>query len=387
MSTRQEALQTLVQFLPSASHAYAAKRNFDVENPCVSRLSRFLKCRLISEEEVIRQVLSHFPLKEAEKFIQEVVWRTYWKGWLERHPQLWFSYCSRVQQLKSGCSDFLDFQKAVVGETGIECFDHWVQELKKTGYLHNHSRMWFASIWIFTLKLPWELGADFFLQHLLDADAAANTLSWRWVAGLQTSGKRYLASAENIQKFTQGRFFPQGQLATEAAPIEETLSFASGGLPLIDHQISEDLAQRDGTLLIHSEDLTLDLQWASKKAPRKVVLFWDSFLSRTGLVESFYSKAFKETSDRMQKKWGLNGVFVKTKADLLASLDRNSPIVLRQPSVGWLRDELETVLRADFGQVVSLRHPFDAAVFPFATKGFFPFKERVFEWIPRYFNS
>ena len=43
--------------------------------------------------------------------------------------------------------------------------------------------MWFASIWIFTLKLPWQKGAEFFLRELYDGDAASNTLSWRWVAG------------------------------------------------------------------------------------------------------------------------------------------------------------------------------------------------------------
>jgi deoxyribodipyrimidine photo-lyase len=58
--------------------------------------------------------------------------------------------------------------------------------------------MWFASIWIFTLRLPWPLGAAFFQAHLQDHDAASNTLSWRWVAGIQTPGKHYLARAENI---------------------------------------------------------------------------------------------------------------------------------------------------------------------------------------------
>jgi deoxyribodipyrimidine photo-lyase len=77
-------------------------------------------------------------------------------------------------------------------------FDDWAQELVATGYLHNHARMWFASIWIFTLRLPWELGADFFLRHLIDGDPASNTLSWRWVGGLHTPGKTYLATADNI---------------------------------------------------------------------------------------------------------------------------------------------------------------------------------------------
>ena len=93
-----------------------------------------------------------------------------------------------------------------MGATAIEPFNDWVRELKETGYLHNHARMWFASIWIHTLELPWYLGADFFLKHLLDGDEAVNTLSWRWVAGLHTKGKTYLARASNIEKYTNGRY-------------------------------------------------------------------------------------------------------------------------------------------------------------------------------------
>ena len=66
--------------------------------------------------------------------------------------------------------------------------------------------MWFASIWIFTLKLPWQLGAKFFLENLKDGDASSNTLSWKWVAGLQTKGKNYLANSRNIEKFTNNRY-------------------------------------------------------------------------------------------------------------------------------------------------------------------------------------
>ncbi len=66
--------------------------------------------------------------------------------------------------------------------------------------------MWFASIWIFTLGLPWQLGARFFMHHLFDGDAASNTLGWRWVAGVQTAGKHYLAHSSNISRYTDGRF-------------------------------------------------------------------------------------------------------------------------------------------------------------------------------------
>ena len=116
-------------------------------------------------------------------------------------PEVWTDFIGLPTNDNSS-----DLQAALKGNTGIKCFDSWVRELRETNYLHNHARMWFASIWIFTLELPWQLGARFFLEHLADGDAASNTLSWRWVAGLQTKGKRYEASSYNIETYTKGRF-------------------------------------------------------------------------------------------------------------------------------------------------------------------------------------
>ena len=102
----------------------------------------------------------------------------------------------------------------IEARSGIPAMDAWTSELIETGYLHNHARMWYASIWIHTLKLPWTLGAEFFLRNLLDGDVASNTLSWRWVAGLHTVGKFYLAQKSNICKFTAGRLEVNIPLAT-----------------------------------------------------------------------------------------------------------------------------------------------------------------------------
>jgi len=166
----------------------------------VSKLSPFLKRRFISEEEVLRIVLKNNEMKNIQKFIDEVFWRTYWRGWLETHPWVYSDY-------KSNKEDVI-----IPHKTGIECFDHWVEELIDTGYLHNHSRMWFASIWIFTLGFSWQSGAKFFEDNLLDFCPASNTLSWRWVAGIQTIGKPYIARAENVKEFTKDRFYPKNQL-------------------------------------------------------------------------------------------------------------------------------------------------------------------------------
>ena len=113
---------------------------------------------------------------------------------------------NELKKIREEFKDNADYKKAIEGNTNIECFNEWVNELKENNYLHNHARMWFASIWVFTLELPWQLGAEFFMKHLYDGDAAANTLGWRWVAGIQTQGKNYLASEWNIKKFTNNRF-------------------------------------------------------------------------------------------------------------------------------------------------------------------------------------
>ena len=221
--TREEALRRLSAFVPKAGRDYASKRNYDLPgHPHVSVLSPYIRHRLVTEEEVLRAILGRHSLAAAEKSVQEVLWRTYWKGWLELRPTVWADYRRSLKaaldrvQTEGGLRR--DWEAACKGETGLDAFDHWARELTTTGYMHNHARMWFASIWIFTLRLPWELGADFFLRHLLDGDPASNTLSWRWVAGLQTPGKHYLARPDNIATYTEGRFRPTG-LDVTAAPL------------------------------------------------------------------------------------------------------------------------------------------------------------------------
>jgi len=222
--SRAGGFALLEDFLPKVRD-YAARRNFDSdEHPTVSGLSPYLRHRLLIESEVIGRVLEHAPLAEVEKFVEEVCWRTYWKGWLETHPSVWSDFvAARVRdrhRLNSEKRALLDHIRRA--HTGIACFDHWTRQLLDTGYLHNHARMWFASIWIFTFELPWSLGADFFLRHLIDGDPASNTLSWRWVAGLHTPGKYYVARARNIARYTNGRFDPEGVLNEDPVPLAES---------------------------------------------------------------------------------------------------------------------------------------------------------------------
>ena len=208
-ASRAKALNQLDNFVENNLAEYSRLRNFDFgpeKRSNISCLSPYITHGIINEKEVIQKSLNKFSFSKNEKFIQEVLWRTYWKGWLELRPNVWTDYLVELNQIKNEFQNNEDYLSAIDGKTNIGCFNEWVRELKENNYLHNHTRMWFASIWIFTLELPWQLGAEFFMQHLYDGDAASNTLGWRWVAGVQTQGKHYLASEWNIKKFTNNRF-------------------------------------------------------------------------------------------------------------------------------------------------------------------------------------
>ena len=129
---------------------------------------------------MLEAVLGAQSAASAEKFMQEVFWRGYFKGWLEHRPEVWQRYRRRVTdllgQLETDAALHARYEEAVGGRTGIACFDTWVQELVETNYLHNHARMWFTSIWIFTLRLPWELGADFFLGESISSSISRTTM-------------------------------------------------------------------------------------------------------------------------------------------------------------------------------------------------------------------
>ena len=208
-ASRAKALDKLNYFVENNLSEYSKLRNFDYgpdNRSNISCLSPYITHGIINEKEVIKKSLDKFSFAKNEKFIQEVLWRTYWKGWLELRPSVWTDFLIELKKIKGDFQNNQNYKTAIEGKTNVECFNYWVNELKENNYLHNHTRMWFASIWIFTLNLPWQLGAEFFMQHLYDGDAASNTLGWRWVAGVQTQGKHYLASEWNIKKFTNNRF-------------------------------------------------------------------------------------------------------------------------------------------------------------------------------------
>ena len=385
--SREEALVLLAAFLPKAGTSYTRNRNFDLgagQHKHVSQLSAYIKRRIITEEDVLKKVLSAHSLNEAGKFIDEIFWRTYFKGWLESRPHIWMQYCADVHHLthelqtQSGLRD--RWAAACLGETGIDCFDAWAKELAETGYLHNHARMWFASIWVYTLQLPWQLGADFFLRHLLDGDAASNTLSWRWVVGLHSVGKTYLARAENIQRFTNGRFAPKG-LAQVAPPLNDT---ASTMAPKIIDPPNPYLEGRKTGLLLHSDDL--NIAHLNQYSDCIASATYRPVDAGTMLVSSPKLLKFNNAAlDAATKRWKpnlLNCCDVTTPEGILSWALENKleQIVTPYAAVGNTSQMLEKCkhLLSNHGvQLTQVMREYDIISWPYATKGFFKFREKI----------
>lgn len=349
-------------FLPRVD-AYAAERNFDRgpgRHDAVSQLSPVISTRLIDEETVVRTTLAHHSWAASEKFIQEVCWRTYWKGWLEMRPAVWNDFAGDLEALER-LRILPVHTEAIEGRTGIECFDAWVEELLSTGYLHNHARMWFASIWIFTLRLPWQWGAAFFLRHLLDGDAASNTLSWRWVAGLQTAGKCYAARASNIAKFTGGRFSETPGLANDPSPVEDLRQYERQPLEM-PPTVSAD--GRAG-LLLTTEDVTHDD--ALSFEPAAVAGWWHPSGWRSDTVEHFRRDALHSRTDRLLSNNEMLREWMREER-----LDR---VIVPWAAVGPERDCLLPQLEG-VPVTWSLRD-WDRMLWPYAERGYFHFKKRI----------
>jgi len=385
--TRHDALARLTEFLPLAGRAYAARRNHDGGpdgRATTSLLSPAIRRRLVSEAEVAAAAVAAHGFSGAEKFVQEVCWRTYWVGWLQQRPEIWTRWQADVVRMEAMLADDGKWQRryhqAMAGQTGIDCFDAWVAELVETGWLHNHVRMSFASIWCFTLRLPWQLGAAFFYKHLLDACPASNTLGWRWVVGLQTQGKTYLARADLIRDLSGGRFRVEAPLAREATPWPADLIPAPiPPAPVV----RADPGLRTG-LFITSEDTSLE----TLPLPVTPVA-----LAATSGIGGAPAALKRKQADAMladglaraADRFGLAGERLD-EGDAVeamrawAARHRLAQIITADAPVGPVKDRLDALapaLAGDGVRLVRLRRAWDEVAWPQAKKGFFPFKAAI----------
>jgi deoxyribodipyrimidine photo-lyase len=373
MSTRSEALAQVESFLERVP-LYERTRNYDrVGHQNVSRLSYWIRYRVISEEEVVEAVRARYSFAVSQKFLQEILWRSYWKGWLEMRPSVWARYTDDVGRLSRENLQNAAYYAACEGRTALPFFNDWVRELIDTGYLHNHTRMWFASVWIFTLRLPWQLGATFMYHHLLDGDPASNTLSWRWVGGLHTAGKIYVARPENIATYSDNRWTPDpGDLNREPQP----LPFDGSHDPTPLRTVSTTPPGDRGLVLIHDDDLSADFSstFASSKLQYAVLDGVRVHQSErvNAHVRGLRNDAAKRTGARVVRSAEELTTYAR-RLGVTAIHSMLPPIGFEGSSLQQLAAELDTV----GVPIVWHRRPWDERYMPLARGGFFRFWEEV----------
>ena len=386
-------METAKAFAPHMGSEYAHERNRVVPgHPFVSRLSPAIRVRLISENEVARIALDEFgSLQGCEKFVQEVNWRSYWRSWLELRPEIWTRYQSTRDEAQGNLAKVQRrrIEQIEAGEGGCEPMDNFARELVETGYMHNHARMWFAAYWIHTEKLPWELGADFFDRHLICACPASNTLSWRWVAGLHTRGKTYLARRSNLEKYCDPAYLgdetgmEQLQKPTEAdIPLDDIPN------PTTPEFVTE-TSQPDGKsgLWISEDDLSPETNEGLNALDfdaiaTSVVAAPPQSKTSNGLRHAYRTQAARDAAERAHNQWNTEATTIDASngkdlagrlLDWAQSANLQTVIALK-PFVGPSHDALEAIqtgLKSQNIELKLLRRPEDAHLLSSATAGFF----------------
>ena len=368
-ASRVKAVDKLNHFIENNLLEYSKLRNFDLgpsNRSNISCLSPYITHGVINELEVIDKSLKKLSFAKNEKFIQEVLWRVYWKGWLELRPNVWTDYLQELEKVRNEFKDDQNYLNAIKGKTDIECFNQWVNELKENNYLHNHTRMWFASIWIFTLELPWQLGAEFFMKHLYDGDAASNTLGWRWVAGVQTQGKHYLASEWNINKFTNNRF-KNIKLNENATPIFSDKTYPINKKDFLNSEILE-----DQTLLIFENNMTFEFSDFKEHKFKKILLVSNDTNRTIKLSEKvlmFKANLLEDQKTRLEEK-SINCETININ-DLKNITEE---VCALYPTVG---ENLDFIQNNQLKNIKFLYRKLDQFSWQYCNKGFFNFKNYI----------
>ena len=368
--SRAFAIKKLDNFIESKLREYSRLRNFDFgpnNRSNVSSLSPYVTHGVISEIEIIKKSLNKHSFIKSEKFIQEVLWRVYWKGWIELRPRVWNDFLSDLKELKKKFKNNQNYFNAINGKTKIECFNHWVNELKNYNYLHNHTRMWFSSIWIFTLELPWQLGAEFFLKYLLDGDSASNTLGWRWVAGIQTKGKHYSAQEWNIKKFSNNRF-NKIKLNENSQPKIDERIYSVNKQEFFNNQIDD-----EKNLLIFDNNLSFETSDFKDQKFKKIFLISNENETRqiklSDEVLNFKKLLLNDQKKRLQEK-----SIVCEKINIKEIINIKEKVFALYPSIG---ENLDYIKSNNLKNIKFLYRKIDQSSWENCTKGFFNFKNHI----------
>jgi deoxyribodipyrimidine photo-lyase len=264
---------------------YSSNRNY-IDGD-VSYLSPYISRGYISTKQIMDYVLAKdIELNQVEKFLQELAWRDYWQQiWISKKAEINFDL--KQKQVRG---QFEGIPWAISeAKTGIIAIDNALKVFYESGYLHNHLRMYLASITCNIAHCQWLTPAKWMYYHLLDADWASNALSWQWVSGANSS-KLYFANQDNINKYCytnqKGTFLDVPYENIEQIEVPKQLKT----LVKFDYKTklpeSENLNIDDNLPTFIYNFYNLDPNWHDNIAANRILLFEPSIFEKYPVSEN-----------------------------------------------------------------------------------------------------
>lgn len=258
---------------------YGKTRNYI--DGAVTRLSPYISRGILNTRQIAQSVLRcGYKPYQAESFLKELAWRDYFQQvWIALGDALY----SDIKQHQYNVAHHDIPRNLVIASTGIHAIDEGIRSLFETGYMHNHLRMYVASIACNVGRSHWLQPARWMYYHLLDADWASNALSWQWVAG-SFSSKKYVANQDNINKYCsttqRNTFLDVSYEAFDDMPVPEALQQTTG-LTLQTQLPAAAPLYIDNALPIYVYDFyNLDCNWDTAIKANRILLLEPAFFEQ-----------------------------------------------------------------------------------------------------------
>jgi len=213
-------------FLESGLDNYADDRNRP-DLDASSRMSAHLKFGAIHPRTMAADLDSS---KGAQAYLRELAFRDFYAAVLHEWPDsAWWNWNKSFDAIQVDDDEEL-FEAWKAGRTGFPIVDAGMRQLAQTGFMHNRVRMIVASFLVKDLHLPWQWGARWFLEQLVDGDMASNQHGWQWAAGCGTDAAPYFRV---FNPTTQGKKFdPDGAYVRRWVPEVDDDDYPE---PIVDH--------------------------------------------------------------------------------------------------------------------------------------------------------
>jgi len=256
---------------------YGKSRNY--VDGMVSYLSPYISRGVISTRQVLEIVLSKgYQLAAIGFFVRELCWRDYFQR-VGQEKDL-------NQEIKHTQQDVLNNEiplQILNASTGIEGIDNAIENLYNEGYMHNHCRMYTASVVCNIAKSHWHNPAQWMYYYLLDGDWASNACNWQWVSGANSS-KKYYANQENINKYTDtnqfGTFLSTEYEAFETMATPVDLLDTQKFVPEIVLPVTSQLNVDTGLPTFVYNYYNLDPEWHKSVSGNRVLLIEEHLFSK-----------------------------------------------------------------------------------------------------------